>query len=626
MREGVESGQCGRLGFGGATAADGRDVMVEGPSGILAISPNRWRPAYEPSKRRLTWPNGAIGTLYSAEEPDRLRGPQHDRFWADELAAWQQLQEAWDMIEFGLRVGANPQVIATSTPRGLAFLRKLEAEPTTVTTRGSTWENSDNLAPPFLDAIRKKYEGTRLGRQEIDAEILDDNPGALWKLILIDAARVDHCPQLSRIVVAWDPATTADATSDEHGLLVVGAGACSCKGKPDLHGFVLEDDSAILTPRESCDRVVSAYERRKANTVIGETNQGGDFIEALLRSTDEGKRLAYRGVHAKDGKRLRAEPVASLYEQGLVHHVGSFPKLEDEMCLAPGTMILAKRGHVPIESVQSGDVVLTRNGWRRVTWAGRTGRASLWRLRASNGSTLHASARHPIWTEAGGFIRLPKISNGDILLLCPTCAIHSWNSTAGDISETSVMDITRAAGRAGSPNCCILRYGPPPTAPSHQGTSFTTSTAIEETTFCPICNLSRAPSTGRFTGHRDATHGIGELGQGGEQQNGGKDNRGSWLAKDAETNSGQLAFGHPSVVDIVETGSGELSDVYNLSVDGEPEFFANGLLVHNCTWDPLNQIESPNRVDALVHGLTDLLVHAAPPSYRATSGLYKPRR
>jgi Uncharacterized conserved protein len=336
MREGVESGLCGRLGFGGATAADVRDVMVEGPSGILAISPNRWRPVYEPSKRRLTWPNGAMGSLYSAEEPDRLRGPQHDRFWADELAAWQQLEEAWDMLQFGLRVGANPQVIATSTPRGLAFLRKLEAEPTTVTTRGSTWENSKNLAPPFLEAIRKKYEGTRLGRQEIDAEILDDNPGALWKRTMIDVARVgaargpDHVPQLSRIVVAWDPATTADATSDEHGILAVGAGICSCQGKPDLHGFVLEDCSAILTPNESCERVASVYERRQANTVIGETNQGGDFIESLLHSTPRGKHLAYRGVHAKDGKRLRAEPVASLYEQGKVHHVGNFPKLEDE--------------------------------------------------------------------------------------------------------------------------------------------------------------------------------------------------------------------------------------------------------------------------------------------------------
>ena len=331
MRMGVESGQCGRIALVGATAADTRDVMVEGPSGILAISPPRWRPTYEPSKRRLTWPNGAVGTLYSAEEPDRLRGPQHDRAWADELAAWAALEETWDMLQFGLRIGSNPQVVVTSTPRGLAFLRKLEAEATTVTTRGSTYENQANLAPPFLEAIRKKYEGTRLGRQEIDAEILDDNPGALWKRIQIDAARVNHVPQLSRIVIAWDPATTSDATSDEHGIIAVGAGMCACQGKPELHGFVLEDCSSILTPRESCDSVASVYSRRQANTVIGETNQGGDFLEALLRSTDEGKRLAYRGVHAKDGKRLRSEPVASLYEQGRVHHVGCFAKLEDEM-------------------------------------------------------------------------------------------------------------------------------------------------------------------------------------------------------------------------------------------------------------------------------------------------------
>ncbi|MEN6549035.1 MAG: terminase family protein [Armatimonadia bacterium] len=331
IRMGVESGACGRVALIGPTAADTRDVMVEGTSGILAISPNNWRPQYEPSKRRLTWPNGAVGTLYSAEEPDRLRGPQHDRAWADELAAWSQLEETWDMLQFGLRLGNHPQALITTTPRGLPILRKLEADPTTVVTRGNTYENAGNLAPSFLAAIKKKYEGTRLGRQEIDAEILDDNPGALWKRAMIDPHRVEHAPQLSRIIVPWDPAVTADASSDEHGILAIGAGMCSCKGEPELHGFVLEDGSAILTPSESCDRVASIYQRRMANGVIGETNQGGDFIEALLRANPKSKGLTYRGVHAKDGKRLRAEPVVALYEQGKVHHVGIFPKMEDEM-------------------------------------------------------------------------------------------------------------------------------------------------------------------------------------------------------------------------------------------------------------------------------------------------------
>lgn len=311
------------------TAADARDVMVEGPSGILAVCPPWNRPLYEPSKCRLTWPNGAQCSIYSAEEPDRLRGPQHQFAWCDELAAWAKLEEAWDMLQFGMRQGDCPQTLITSTPRGLAFLRALERESTTVTTTGSTYENQANLARVFLNKIKAKYEGTRLGRQEISAEILDDNPGALWKLGMI--SRVDRPVQLSRVVVCWDPAVTSDKDSDEHGILAVGAGMCSCKGIPEMHGFVLEDRSGILSPNDSCDRVASLYRDRMANAVIGETNQGGDFIESLLRANEKSKGLTYQGVHAKDGKRLRADPVSALYEQGKVHHVGVFPKLEDEM-------------------------------------------------------------------------------------------------------------------------------------------------------------------------------------------------------------------------------------------------------------------------------------------------------
>lgn len=332
----VDAG-CMRGSLVGPTAADVRDVMVEGPSGILAVCPPWNRPLYEPSKRRLTWPHGAVCTLYSAEEPDRLRGPQHEFSWCDELAVWTRLEETWDMLQFGLRMGDNPQVLITSTPRGLKFLRDLDRAKTTVTTIGTTYENQANLAPSFLAKLRDKYEGTRLGRQEIDAEILDDNPGALWKQAWIDAKRVSLGQfagmgvAIQRIVVALDPATTSTSTSDEAGIVAVGAGMCSCQGKPAMHGFVFEDGSEILSPNDTCRRVLDVYERRMANSVVGETNQGGDWIESLLRSNDQTKALTYRGVHAKDGKRLRAEPVAALYEQGRVHHVGAFNKLEGEM-------------------------------------------------------------------------------------------------------------------------------------------------------------------------------------------------------------------------------------------------------------------------------------------------------
>jgi phage terminase large subunit-like protein len=333
----VESGEYGNGALVAATAADARDIMVEGPSGILAVSPPWFCPIYEPSKRRLTWPNGATATLFSAEEPDRLRGPDKDFAWCDEIAAWQRLQETWDMLQFTLRRGSDPKCIVTSTPRGLKFLRDLEKDTTTVTTRGTTYENTRNLAAPFLKKIRDKYEGTRLGRQEIGAEILDDNPGALWKRGHIDAKRLTPAEfaqlgsVVSRVVVALDPATTSSSDSDENGIVCVGAGMCSCNGKPALHGFVFDDASEILSPNDTCIRVLNLYEMRMANKVVGETNQGGDWIESLLRAHDKTKSLPYHGVHAKDGKRLRADPVSALYEQRRVHHVGSFPKLEDEM-------------------------------------------------------------------------------------------------------------------------------------------------------------------------------------------------------------------------------------------------------------------------------------------------------
>ena len=334
----IENDGCMRGALVAPTAADARDVMVEGPSGILAVCPPWNRPTYEPSKRRVTWPSGAQCAVYSAEEPDRLRGPQHDFVWCDELAAWAQLEETWDMIQFGLRQGDNPQALITSTPRGLQFLRTLEADPTTVTTTGSTYENAQNLAPRFIERVRAKYEGTRLGLQEISAIILDDNPGALWKRKQIDAKRLTLAQyaalgvQIRKTVVALDPSTTANRNSDMAGIVAVSCGMCSCGGAPDLHGFVLEDATDIYSPEQTCSTVAEVYRRRSANQVIGETNQGGDWILALLRTHPEAKTLSFKGVHAKDGKRLRAEPVSSLYEQGKVHHVGMFAKLEDRMC------------------------------------------------------------------------------------------------------------------------------------------------------------------------------------------------------------------------------------------------------------------------------------------------------
>ncbi len=321
IRERVMSGAAKRIALVARSAADVRDVIVEGESGILAVSPPAERPTWEPSRRRLTWPNGAIATTYSADEPDQLRGPQHDYAWADELAAW-RYPDAWDQLLFGLRLGADPRAIVTTTPRPTPIIRALVSAATTHVTRGRTRDNAANLAPGFLDAIVARFEGTRLGRQELDGEILDDNPGALWRRDGIDAARVRVAPDLRRVVVGVDPAVTASATSDETGIVVAGLGY-------DGRFYVLGDYSGRYSPEQWASRAVQAYREHKADRVVAERNQGGDLVERNLRTVD--RNLPVTTVHAKRGKALRAEPVSSLYEQGRVSHVGSLAALEDQM-------------------------------------------------------------------------------------------------------------------------------------------------------------------------------------------------------------------------------------------------------------------------------------------------------
>ena len=324
VRAGVKAGRR-RIALVAPTAADARDVMVEGESGILAISPDHERPLYEPSKRRLTWRNGAVATTYSADEPERLRGPQHDAAWCDEMAAW-RYPEAWDMLMFGLRLGEDPRVIVTTTPRPTRSLKSLVADPSVAISRGTTYQNRANLAGAFLQQIIKKYEGTRLGRQELNAELLDDVSGALWSRALIEAARPPRgfvMPDLVRVVVAIDPAASSGEDADETGIIVAG------KDK-DGRGYVLADLSGHHTPIEWARIVVAAYKRHGADRIVAEVNNGGEMVEATLRVVDDN--VAYTAVHATRGKVVRAEPVAALYEQGRIRHMGAFTVLEDQMC------------------------------------------------------------------------------------------------------------------------------------------------------------------------------------------------------------------------------------------------------------------------------------------------------
>ncbi len=311
----------------GQTVADVRDTMVEiGDSAILNVSPPWFMPAYEPSKRRLTWPNGVLAITYSGDEPAQLRGPQHMKAWADEVAKYKYPQDAWDNLMFGLRIGDNPQAVVTTTPKPLKLIKELIADERTAVTRGHTLDNKDNLAPPFLKYILRKYEGTRLGRQELAGEVLDDNPDALWEREKIDELRVKKHPDLSRIVVAIDPqGTDSDETSDT-GIIIAGIARIG----DVFHGYVLADLTINGTPSKWATAAVTGYHNFKADRIVGEVNFGGDMVESTVKTVDS--RVAFKSVHASRGKIIRAEPVSALYEQGRIHHVGFFSDLEDQMC------------------------------------------------------------------------------------------------------------------------------------------------------------------------------------------------------------------------------------------------------------------------------------------------------
>lgn len=338
----------------GPTAGDARDVLVEGESGIMACAPSNFRPVYEPSKRRLTYPNGAQQAVYSADEPDRLRGPQHHYGWADELAAWKRLQYAWDMLQMGMRLGDHPRVCVTTTPRPLPLIKELAKSDRSFVVRGSTYDNLHNLAPTFQRTVLDRYAGTVLGRQELDAEILEDLPGALVRRASIESARVDEAPDLGTRVVAVDPAGTG--TGDEAGVIVLGLGTLV----RDV--YVLADHSAQMSARQTGLTVWQAFYEHEADYVVYEDNFGKQWLRdglidayadyhkldseqrAVLRTGTEtasvdlvvGEEVIVspfkylRKVTAQHGKVLRAQPVAMRYEQGRVHHVGVFPELEDQ--------------------------------------------------------------------------------------------------------------------------------------------------------------------------------------------------------------------------------------------------------------------------------------------------------
>nr|WP_235000798.1 terminase family protein [Pseudooctadecabacter jejudonensis] len=324
-----DPGRASRIGLIGETMEQAREVMVFGESGILACSPPDRRPDWLASRQMLVWPNGAEARLYSAFDPERLRGPQFDAVWADELAKWPKAKSTWETLQFALRLGKYPQACITTTPKNVEILKALLARDSTVMTHAPTEANRANLADSFLEEVQAQFAGSRQGRQELEGVMLPDIEGALWTTAGLEASRARTVPELDRIVVAVDPPAGAGASSDACGIVV--AGIVAQGPVQDWRVYVLEDASVQgASPNGWAAAAIAAMDRHGADRMVAEVNQGGAMVETIVRSINP--TVSYRGVHATRGKSARAEPVAALYEQGRVRHVGNLGALEDEMC------------------------------------------------------------------------------------------------------------------------------------------------------------------------------------------------------------------------------------------------------------------------------------------------------
>ncbi len=625
-REQVKAG-LGRLHLIAPTASDARDVMVEGESGLLSVC---WehdrthagvlmgRPTYEPSKRRVTWANGAIATLFSAEEPERLRGPQCDSLWADELAAWKNMREAWNMAMFGLRLGTRPQTCITTTPKPLALIRELRDDPTTHVTRGSTFDNAANLAPSALERLKRDYEGTRLGRQELHAELLEEAEGALWSREMIEAARLQGpLPEMKRIVVAIDPAVTNKAESNLTGIVAAGLGH-------DDKGYILADASGRYSPDGWADKAIAQFKSLGADRFVAEGNQGGDLVRYTIQS--RWQNAPVKIVHAARGKQARAEPVAALYEQGRVKHAAPFTELEDQLCVHWASPIAVLGGEKIAAEIRKGDLVWTRSGLRPVLWSGCTGLRQTMVLTSSSGHQLRVTANHPIYVVGQGFKRCDQLAVGDKIIECHTPLSDRIKHSRANDTSSKTTGTSGPAGRAAG-GSFIAMFGKTLTARFRLAARYTTSTAIRLTTCWRTWLSSAAANTSTYTGLVVPSPSMAPSAVPSERPSGRAENPLNANARNAGRSFYQRVSARNSAADPVVAVSTvaaiKASDpdvVWDISVDRDREFFASGILVHNCTWEPLSGDASPDRLDAMVWAVTELMLDQTEPFEWYVSG------
>lgn len=597
------------------TLGDAVEACVNGPSGLKAHNPHVVC-VQAAGGTFVRWPNGVEGKVFGAftpEDVERLRaGGNRCVVWAEELAAWVRLQEAWDQMKFGLRLGPRPHVVVSTTPKPRKAYKEIRSDPRTKKTGAGTAANP-HLNENVRQDLTTRYAGTRLGRQELDAELLEDTPGALWTYAMLEDRR--PAPDLARCVVGVDPSGGSDPENDEQGIIVGGKGI-------DGHGYVVADRSCKLSPDGWGRRAVQAYIDFQADAIVCEKNFGGDMVEAVVQTSARamGVKVKVVMVTASRGKALRAQPVAALYEQGQMHHCEVFAELEEQQCVPAGTMILTLAGERPVEEIMVGDVVWTRSGWMPVEWSGQTGVSDAFvEIEASNGSILRCTPTHPVWVEGRGFIPAVEVQAGCIIHTCQYRSPANMSSiAASSISDSGspVDGNTTALPEEDREKVGSSMWSSTPSITAIYrpvGTSIT-EIGMASTTILQTCSAALGKTTSESTEDRGAPRTI--------RVN---------CAALAEKPSGVVASLAPSRVSLVEWLSSPLASeqhsapahvnavtvrcggtpepVYNLTVSGCHEYVANGVLTHNCTWTPESGT-SPDRLDALVWVVTETMLGA----------------